>query len=232
MQQQTVSFAGALWQVYVRDEADRSIFAEIFKLREYRAAEEVIKEALDPIIDVGAHSGLFSLYVRALNSIVPIIAIEPEKNNIKLLQKHFKENNISLVTIFTGALAGEAGRRKLALSGDSHAHRLLDISPAEESNAIEIVPAISLPGLFKKYALERISLIKMDIEGAEYEIFENLDNEDFLKIGAIIMEYHNYDSHHYSEIEKKLRQNGFGVQIFPSKFDKRMGFIFAKNKRK
>ena len=33
------------------------------------------------------------------------------------------------------------------------------------------------------------------------------------------------------EIEEKLRTNGFTVQVFPSKFDKTMGFIFAHNKR-
>jgi hypothetical protein len=33
-------------------------------------------------------------------------------------------------------------------------------------------------------------------------------------------------------IEKKLRENGFGVEIFPSQFDKTMGFLWAKNKKK
>jgi hypothetical protein len=45
------------------------------------------------------------------------------------------------------------------------------------------------------------------------------------------MEYHNYSGLNYKSIEIQLRENGFGVQIFPSKFDKKMGFIFAKNKR-
>lgn len=231
MQQKTVSLNGNLWQVLLRDEADKSVFAEIFKLREYRAAEEVIREATDPIIDIGAHSGLFTLYARALNASVPIIAIEPEPKNLSFLAKHLLKNKITGVEIVPGAVSNKNGKQKLVVSLDSHDHHLLDTGDEAEEQETITVTTMTLSDLMKKRKLKRVSLIKMDIEGGEYAIFESLKTDDFVKIGAIIMEYHNYSGRHYSEIETKLREHGFGVQVFPSKFDTRMGFIFAKNKR-
>ena len=221
---------GQQYTVYVRDEADESVIAEIFKLREYRAAELIIKEAVSPIIDVGAHSGLFTLYARALNATVPLIAIEPEPNNLVLLKKHLAENRISGVTVIEGALAGTTGKRKLIVSPDSHNHHLLE----KGENSIKemvVVPGYDFAAVVKKLASKQISLIKMDIEGGEYEVLESFSPEHFKMVGASIMEYHTFRGHHYQEIEMRLRENGFGVQIFPSKFDRQMGFIFATNKR-
>ena len=66
----------------------------------------------------------------------------------------------------------------------------------------------------------------MDIEGAEEEIIHSLTPSDYAKIEAIIMEYHN--PHTAKKLESILRENRFKVQIFPSRFDKKMGFLFAR----
>ena len=71
----------------------------------------------------------------------------------------------------------------------------------------------------------------MDIEGAEYEIVDSLTPADFAKLNALVMEYHLAYGYNQKMLEQKLRANGFGVQIFPSKFDNKMGILFAKNKR-
>ena len=72
-----VKLGGNSWQARLRDEADQSVFNEIFKLGEYRSADEAIKNAKDAIVDVGAHAGFFSMYCRALNKKVKIFAVEP-----------------------------------------------------------------------------------------------------------------------------------------------------------
>ncbi len=67
MQSIELKFNGEIFHLSIRDEADNSVMREIFKLREYRAAEAIIKESADVILDVGAHVGFFVLYARALN---------------------------------------------------------------------------------------------------------------------------------------------------------------------
>jgi len=221
-----IKFARSELKLWPRDEADISVMREIFKLREYRAAESIIKTAREPILDAGAHAGFFSLYCRAFNPQVLIIALEPEANNLKLLGKHLKENKIGDVRVVAGALAGETGERELAISSDSHNHYL----SAGSGDGVS-VKAFSLSDLCRAQKVKQLSLLKMDIEGAEFEVFANLKSDDYRLFKSVILEYHNNRPNNYKEIETKLRENGFGVQVFPSKFDKSMGFILATNKR-
>lgn len=224
------------FSVTLPDEAARSVWAEIFKEREYKAAETTIISAQEPIVDVGAHIGLFVLYARALNSNVPIYALEPELENFKLLNKNIKENKLSQIKTFQVALGGNSEEVELVLSQDSHNHRLVtapnpDFIEEKEGILKQVVKMHSLRAFFDQENIKIASLLKMDIEGGEYDVFSACLPGDFARLRAVIMEYHNYSGLNYKAIEVQLRENGFGVRIFPSKFDKKMGFIFAKNKR-
>src|SRR3989344_1510973 len=192
MTPRTVQFNGQSLTIQIRDEADESVAAEIFKLREYRITEELIKNAVDPILDIGAHSGLFTLYARTLNPIISIVAVEPEEGNIALLKQHLADNQITNVKIIEGAIAGTSGRRQLILSQDSHNHRLSD-GEKDSKITTTTIRAYSLNDLLNSLNISRVGLIKMDIEGGEYEGFEGLKLEDYEKIKAVIMEYHQTD---------------------------------------
>ena len=226
-----VKVGGKILNFNVRDDADESVCAEVFKHHEYRVAENYIRDIKKGVIvDVGAHAGFFSVYAKAINPSVRIIAVEPETKNIEALRENLKLNRISDVEIIEGALAGDSGRRNLALAKDSHNHRLLQRKESKNVETI-IVNTWSLPELTKKCIIDHIGLLKIDIEGAEYEIFSALSEDDMASISAVVLEYHNGKLGKGKEIEEKLRENGFGVQTFPSKFDNKMGIIFARNKR-
>ncbi|TAN32704.1 FkbM family methyltransferase [Patescibacteria group bacterium] len=230
-------------KIFIRDDADQSVYNEIFKLGEYRAADKAIKNAREPVIDVGAHAGFFSLYCRALNPQVKIFAIEPEPENFKQLQKHIAGNNIKGVEPVPAALAGETGERELIISKDNHNHRLRlppprlplikgedNFPPLDKGRAREgyWVAAFSLGDFCRRYKIKNVALLKMDIEGGEEETFKSASASDLAMVKNVILEYHG---NNFAPIEQKLRENGFGVQKFPSKFDNKMGFLFARNKR-
>ena len=241
------------WHLYIRDEADESVFNEIFKLHEYRIADEVIKNAKHPIVDVGAHAGFFTMHARAVNEQVKIFAIEPETKNLEFLHRHLTENKIIGVKIIEAALAESSGPRKLVIAPDSHNHTLAaavipDLFAGQadlignpggdkpnsdfggNDNMRVTVDTASFSDLLKQYKIKKVSLIKMDIEGGEYEVFEGMSEADLSVVNYLILEYHE-GREKSKKIEDKLRVNGFAVQVFPSKFDKTMGFIFAHNKR-
>lgn len=203
--------------------------AEIFRLREYRRAEETIESATGAIVDVGAHSGLFTLYARSLNATAPIVAVEPEKNNIILFKKHCTDNKLSGITLVEGALGGAYAKQHLFVTDDSHNHHLLDVgTPGDDTEVVQVYPLETIrthcPG-------GKIALLKMDIEGGEYDVFAGATDDDFASMQAIIMEYHDSKEHNHKELEQTLREHGFGVQTFPSHFDRTMGFLWATNKR-
>lgn len=216
-------------KVKLRDTADRSVWFEIFKIKEYRVADSIISTAKNPIVDVGAHAGFFTLYARDLNPEVQIYCLEPEPKNLLALAKNIKENKVKAITVVKSALAAKTGERDLLISSDSHNHKMVEVYKKGVSTVS--VSTISLKDFFKKHHLEKISLLKMDIEGGEYEVFNSLEKECWEKIDVIIMEYHNGPGKDYHDLEQVIRENGFGVRIFPSKFDKNMGFLFAQNKR-
>jgi len=217
-----LKFNGQELNLQIRDEADQSVMREIFKLREYKVAEEKIAEAR-VILDVGAHAGFFTLYCRILNPSADVYAMEPIPENIEALKEHVEKNNMEGVEIIEAALAKATEKRKIVITEDSH-NNFLDEAGEKE------VQAYSFKDFCDKNDLARVDVLKMDIEGGEYEIVESMDEEDFKKVGAFILEYHEKEKVR-GEIESRLRENGFGARVFPSQFDKTMGFLFAVNKR-
>lgn len=231
MEKRNISFNGKRFTIYLRDDADKSVVAEIFKWREYRCAEATIQAATSSIVDVGAHSGLFTLYAHALNPTIQIISIEPETDNQKFFKRHIAENNILNVTLIPGALAVESGQRQLVVTTDSHNHFLAPIPSAALSQPTQPVTAYSFADLCTNYKLTQISLLKMDIEGGEYEILKSWTTQDFSRVNTLVLEYHDSATHTHATLEKILREHGFSVQKFPSQFDNNMGFLWARNKR-
>lgn len=212
-----------------RDEADRSVWLEIFKLREYRRAEEIIKNSRNVILDIGAHAGFFTLYCRALNPKVPIICVEPEPRNIIALNEHTALNKADKVRVEPAALAAESGKRELFVSTDSSFHYLL--TDNEKTDSKITVDCLTLNDLLKKYRIKRIDLLKMDIEGGEYELVKNWTASEWELIDRIVMEYHDYRGNRHATIKKILNENGFSVEEYPSKFESTLGFFLARNKR-
>ena len=85
------------FKFYIRSQADKSVVKEVFELREYKEVEAIIKSAKATIIDGGAQAGFFVLYCRALNPEVKILAIEPDEDNLELLNQHIEINNLKNV---------------------------------------------------------------------------------------------------------------------------------------
>lgn len=221
--------------VYIRDDVDFSVFNEIFKYREYKSCEEVLINANKGIVvDVGAHIGFFSIYSYCLNTKVKIYAIEPEKNNLDYLSLNKKENKIENIKIIDCAITEKTRDGELVVTDDSINNYVLLSEDFEDSKLkFQKIKIFSLEDFFINNKIDRVLLLKMDIEGGEYKIFESIKYETLSKIDNIILEYHLDNAIGYDQkfLENILRVNGFSVQFFPSGFDKKMGFILARNKR-
>ena len=212
------------FQVYTRSQADKSIMKEIFELREYKGIETIIKSAKDQIIDGGAQAGFFVLYCRALNPDVKILAIEPDEDNLELLNQHIEINNLKNIEVIPAALAAKSGLRDFYISSDTHNHGLFKIL-VPKINRISKIKTFSLEDFLREQGIESVDLLKLDIEGAEFEVLENFVNWE--KIKNIALEYHDFGENNHKELENLFLQNGYKVKSRASKFDKNLGFIFA-----
>lgn len=210
----------------LRSEADESVFYEIFTQREYNILDEIINKAANPIVDIGAHIGLFSLYANALNETQQIFAYEPEEENFKAFKEHLKINNTKNVNAKNVAVTSQEGTVMLCVSPDSHNHSIIEI---ENKLKTIKVPSTTLKKIIEK--LGHISLLKMDCEGAEFEILESTPPEILKEIDSIYIEYHSYtEDMNPKRLKIALDKALYHTSQCESRYDKRFGFILAKRK--
>ncbi|MBI5222016.1 MAG: FkbM family methyltransferase [Candidatus Magasanikbacteria bacterium] len=209
-----------------RDDSDQSVIDEIFVDRMYRCLEPIIPSLVNPILDIGAHIGLFSIYARLLNPAVPIIALEPELDNFMLMKKNLKLNCVTnIITKQTALIDDGAPTVKLYLSKNTHNHSTMPLS----ADFVQ-VPAINLDKLAEEYKLKIIGLLKIDIEGAEFGIIKTLKHLNTKTFENMVIEYHEAGNNKRGDLENIIRQHGFSVEHFPNKFDKRFGLLLCRNK--
>lgn len=212
---------------FPRDDSDSSVIDEIFVNKMYRSLEGLISSLINPILDIGAHIGCFSVYARLSNPQSKIIALEPEPSNFKLLKENLKLNHFKNIICKNQALiSGDDKTVKLFLNRDSHNHSTF----YKTKNSIK-VPATTLEEIIKKNKLTKIGLLKMDIEGEEFDIVRNIEQNTWNKIRNIAVEYHEFNGNKRSDLENILRTRGFSAEHFPNHFDKRFGLLVCRNKK-
>ncbi|NWK06332.1 FkbM family methyltransferase [Marine Group I thaumarchaeote] len=177
----------------------------------------------DIIIDVGAHIGLFSLLVSQFCKTGKIFSFEPIRENFDLLVSNLALNHIENVFPFNVGVSKKSGKLNLFLNNDQSAHSIFP--KGSESITVE---AISLQKIFDEKQISSCKLLKLDCEGAEYDIIDSLPVEYLDKIQNMAIEYHLADTK--PELIKnlilKIKNAGFKIKTGPHYND--MGFLIAR----
>lgn len=157
-------------------------------------------------LDAGANIGAFA--VRAAEFVCTVIAVEPEPDNLHLLEDNIRLNHIpNILTLECAVVWDDSTTVSLALSNSySSTHRVGHIRGRESME----VDALNIDTIVSEH---QVNKIKMDIEGSEVEILENMD---LSPIQEIIFEYHfsftkDRPWDRYFKILRKLQDNGFTI---------------------
>jgi len=181
---------------------DLGFIVQIFSYDEYRFP----RRKMGMVIDVGAHIGIFTCLAASYAD--KVIAIEPCPDNFSLLKENIKLNGFKNVIPIQMALAGRSGTRTLFISkyGTGN-HSLVPFDIKDIKDAIEC-KTCTLEELLKTYKIERVSFMKVDCEGCEYEVLDSSRNI-LDKIERIAV-----DSHHgYTDkLVELLKEEGFIVE--------------------
>jgi len=158
------------------------------------------------ILDCGANIGISVLNYKRKFPNSQIIAFEPDPIIIPILKKNLKVNGASDVKIVEAAVWIKNGKSKFFCEG-ADGSKL--IHHTNSHSTIE-VSTIDL----KDYISQPIDLIKMDIEGAEFDVIPHLSNKLHC-IQNILIECHinSFEIEKFSMLLNELGKAGFQVSI-------------------
>ncbi len=189
---------------------DLEIFHELIVADAYRPPAPVVElmaRISEPrIVDLGANIGLFG--VRALSRwpAATLTAYEPDPENVKLLERCIALNGAQDRWRFIAAFAAtRSGEVRFRPGMESYSRQARPDERDEDG-------IITVPMLDAFDDLSQAHLLKMDIEGAEWEILSD-PRLRASELRAIVLEYHdlpNADPH--EEAERLLCGAGFTVQ--------------------
>ena len=144
------------------------------------------------ILDLGANIGTFSVYAATSARDVRICAYEPMADYYSLLLKNVRINRLDgAIKCFNCAVAADAGPRQLFMESEAFSFPTLLASKDGGAGRTTEVRCAGLAEILDSNGLARVDLLKMDCEGAEYEILYGAPDACFDRIGEIRMEYHN-----------------------------------------
>lgn len=116
--------------------------------------------------DVGANVGFYTLLgARAVGAGGSVHAFEPAPDNLCFLRRHVRLNRLAQVTVHPVAVSDRPGILRFALTADRHTGHVSDQGDLE-------VNAVALDDLVAQGELSVPSLIKIDVEGAEFKVLE------------------------------------------------------------
>lgn len=167
--------------------ADSTAYQLVFIKKEYDFRVETSPEV---IVDAGANIGLASIYFANKYPDAKIIAIEPEQSNFELLKENVAP--YSQVTPIQAALWDKNEEINLIDPGFGSDAFMTDVKHPSENvlgKTCHTVNAMTVDKLMMDFTLTKINILKIDIEGAEREVFD--DPSSWIeKVDSIIIELH------------------------------------------
>ncbi len=192
--------------IRLQELTDVKTFWQIFLRRVYRV------EASDRIIlDIGANVGLFTLYAARQAPAARIFAVEPFPATFERLLEIVRDHHLTeRITCLNYAITGAGGIR--LMGNDPLPSQGRALVPVGRPISGTQVQSKTLRELLREQALNRVDLLKMDIEGGEYEVFLSTPPDVLRIIRRIALEYHGDCAPQTKlQILERLRQAGFEV---------------------
>jgi len=240
------------------DTEDRSVYPSI--LRHYEYENHMIdfyRELLTDghvCIDAGANIGMLSMYMSCFTR-SPIYAFEPIIENFEILKKNIEVNKLNVVP-FNLALGKTNGKTDFAYDKQFKGSGSLLYEeefrqPNDERMQVDI---ITLDDFVEQNEIQKIDVLKMDVEGFETSIVEGAKNVLETMRPDIVTEYcppmikaRNLDSEGYYKLLKSYCKNIYFInrpnmtlikindysqleQIICSKRFDNIGDVYATNK--
>ena len=204
-----------------------SIFHEVWVERHYAIPGFAAKPG-DVIVDIGANVGVFTLWAARRSKGARIISVEPFPATARFLRENLARSGIGNVTVVEACVGGAEREVVLRSRGPAAGNTIYEHDAyGSQLEAIATCKMTTLDRIFADHAIDECALLKLDCEGAEYEILYAASEKTLRAIRNIAMEYHvGMNEHSPPELVQFLREHGFRVELGPL-IDEEGGYMIA-----
>ena len=168
-------------------------------------------------LDIGANDGLYTEYLLR-NGANKVYAIECDPRSVKFLNNRFNDNT-KVVVVDKAMWSSNQTDVKLSFKKEtSTVSSLVDDAQEHELNNYEHdgfydVHTWDYKTLLSKMNISKVNFFKIDIEGAEYDVFKSMSDEDIQNIDGFMVEIHWNDNGKIYQITDRLEQLGFEIEL-------------------
>ncbi|MCP4137937.1 MAG: amino acid adenylation domain-containing protein, partial [bacterium] len=192
----------------------------------------------DCVFDIGSNIGLFSVFINNRFNDLNIYSFEPVPELFELLRNNASLYNIN-TTLFNIGLGEKPGEVEFTyypnisiMSGryadaEYEAQELKSFITAQETGELSdddidrlietrlearqfTCPIRTVSEIIREQNIEKIDLLKVDVEKSEINILQGIDENDWEKIEQVVLEVHEVDGE-LEWVTKTLKQQGFRV---------------------
>lgn len=196
------------------NDSDTQVVGEIWFQEIYNKFNFCDLEENAVVLDLGANVGIFSLYISNKNKTCKVYSYEASALNYNYLQKNITINNLNIFAYNYAVTAKDKGMVKLHIHPRGSGGNTLYKEASKDSIKYCLIPQINLDKILKINNLNKIDLLKMDIEGSEYEVLFNTSDETFSKINKFVLEIHDIEGYKREDLILFLRSKGFCVEEY------------------
>ena len=174
-------------KIYLRtDQSDPYIFEQIFSEQQYNF-DHPAGQDVKWIIDAGANIGLAAVFFSEKFPNAQIVSIEPNKENFELLKK----NTVNYKNVHCIHAALWYQKEKLDISNKEEKSAGYMMAPNADESA-DLIQSVTVNQLIEDYKMSEISILKIDIEGSEKEVFQYNTSPWLDKSKCVIAELHDW----------------------------------------
>ncbi|MEM1159499.1 MAG: FkbM family methyltransferase [Pseudomonadota bacterium] len=167
----------------------------------------------DTVLDIGANFGAFTVLAsRMVGKSGQIHAFEPNPETHKRLLRNLEINQCTNVIVHNEAIGTGDGQMPFYLADRS---AYASAQPSVNANSFDTAEIIQVASrninTFFNTVEGAIALMKVDCEGGEYDLFQELTASNAHRILQVAMELHRIPGREMSEVHDALVQTGFSV---------------------
>lgn len=177
------------------------------------------------VVDIGAGIGDYSI-LAAKTAGTQVFAYEPYAPSFNLLRENIVRNNRQNVIAYQEAVSSQKGSLRLKRVPDDPLSTQTSLGDADLSGMT--VPSITFSSMIARLPSDRVDLLKLDCEGAEYDILMDSPASSLEFVDRIVMEYHDgIVQRSHEDLISYLEQNQFTVEHWPNLVHNEIGYLRA-----